>query len=380
MQNKEIKDRGIDCIARYLEEVRKVVSEYENYIVVFRGEDEVFSNPCIPSIFRKNLIIQSPYYEKNLLDAMKQNALSQEESYLNNAINAQHGEFPSRLLDVTYNCLVALYFATTPYYHKSEDDHDDKDGMVYVFHFDSAYSPSAQNIQDNYKSIICREDNYLSNNMLFSKSHKFIDHSKINKRIIAQQGAFILFQGDDAESLPKYCFCGIRIPNESKKKLRKELKILFGIHTGYIYPEIVNLVNDISSKCKRIKTDVYSVSIELSSIENQFEIECEYYYKKIIEADKSDHQVERVRITEKVIYSYYLGIMQLIDYCKHVEEKGEKGEQYNQIKKAINNFINEYNGVIDEFDEALRNKKLNELLDVKKFAVSPVEGGEINND
>lgn len=47
---------------------------------------------------------------------MSANHLTDGKTYLEIAIDAQHGGFPSRLLDVTYNCIVALYFAITPYY------------------------------------------------------------------------------------------------------------------------------------------------------------------------------------------------------------------------------------------------------------------------
>ena len=42
---------------------------------------------------------------------MSANHLTDGKTYLEIAIDAQHGGFPSRLLDVTYNCIVALYFA-----------------------------------------------------------------------------------------------------------------------------------------------------------------------------------------------------------------------------------------------------------------------------
>ena len=78
-------------------------------------------------------------------------------SYLENAIDAQHGEFPSRLLDVSYNCLTALYFAVTPYYHHLPDSLDNVDGMVYIFYVDEIFSPSASNTNDNYNTIINKD-------------------------------------------------------------------------------------------------------------------------------------------------------------------------------------------------------------------------------
>lgn len=256
---------------------------------------------------------KSSHYEKNLLDSLKQHKLSDCENYLENAINAQHGEFPSRLLDVTYNCLIALYFAVTPYYHSEEEAHDNKPGQVYIFHMNKVVSPSAEETQKYYSKIIRKDNNLLSENMIFGKNHIFIDHCKINHRIIAQQGAFILFQGEDAEPLPAYTFEGILIPASSKKQIRKELKNLFGIHTGSIYPEIVNYAAELTKNTERITSIDYSFTAELADLREQFERELEYYLNLMISCENSQ-LVEIERIAEKVIYSYYLGVVQLHDY------------------------------------------------------------------
>ena len=73
------------------------------------------------------------FFEKNVLDEMSANHIAIGQSYLEKAINAQHGGFPSRLLDVSYNSLIALFFAITPFYNKKIDDTDKEDGFVYVF-------------------------------------------------------------------------------------------------------------------------------------------------------------------------------------------------------------------------------------------------------
>lgn len=77
---------------------------------------------------------------------MSANHLTDGKTYLEIAIDAQHGGFPSRLLDVTYNCIVALYFAITPYYTESETSHDNEDGIVYIFFLEDIYCPTGNNI------------------------------------------------------------------------------------------------------------------------------------------------------------------------------------------------------------------------------------------
>lgn len=85
---------------------------------------------------------------------MSANHLTDGKTHLEIAIDAQHGGFPSRLLDVTYNCLVALYFAITPYYTESETSHDNEDGIVYIFFLEDIYCPTGNNINQAYNACL----------------------------------------------------------------------------------------------------------------------------------------------------------------------------------------------------------------------------------
>ena len=85
---------------------------------------------------------------------MTANHIAKGDSYLEKAINAQHGGFPSRLLDVSYNSLVALFFATTPFYNKIITESDGEDGYVYVFSLDEMFCPVGDGIKDNYTALI----------------------------------------------------------------------------------------------------------------------------------------------------------------------------------------------------------------------------------
>ncbi len=260
---------SITNVSDYILEVSTIISTYgENTTIVYRGEVNIFPTPCQPNIFRKDILKKNPFFEKNLFDEMTANKLTDGTSYLEKAIDAQHGGFPSRLLDVTYNSLIALYFATTPSPNKSEDDEDGKDGMVYIYSFDKLFCPSGKNINTNYNSIINRKDSWLIAHTIFQKNHKLIDHIKLNNRIVAQQGALILFQGDDVCPISNARYRKILIPSTSKKLLRRELKTLFGLHTGFIYPEPTNLVTDISNKSYNIDNSEFNLENELNLILN----------------------------------------------------------------------------------------------------------------
>jgi len=175
---------GIHNVSQYWYRVGSFIKERQqgDRIVVYRGEPDVYYKPCRPNIFRSDVLNNNRFFEKNLFDTMRQNKLTGEKRYLDNAIDAQHGEFPSRLLDVSYNCLIALYFAVTPYYHNAENSMDHRDGMVYLFFIDEIFSPSSSNTNDNYNAIINQDQEWYQNHILFWNNHKFIDHTKLNSR------------------------------------------------------------------------------------------------------------------------------------------------------------------------------------------------------
>lgn len=357
------KDSLIEKISK--QEIRSV-SDYINTIALFinakkeegvtflyRGEPQVYDDYCKPNIFRKNILFTNEFYEMSLLNAMRQNKLSDKSSYLENAIDAQHGEFPSRLLDVSYNCLNALYFAVTPYYHKKETEYDEYDGMVYIFYIEDIFSPSAKNSNDNFDAIINKDKKWFNNYVIFEKNHKFIDHTKINSRIIAQQGAFILFQGNDPESIPTYMMNGIVIPKGAKPKLREELSLMFGINTGSIYPETVNLVNDITHKSKKIRTENFNCKNEFKYVIKNLKKELGYYYDYICSIDVEDDSVvfETVCHVEKVINSYRIGLYDFFNDLDNLKINDFEGDV---DKEKIKSFlVEEFNKTVKEFENKI---------------------------
>lgn len=354
---------GIEAenVSKYLEKISNLMKTQnsEDHIFVYRGEPQKYDRPCRPNIFRKGVLDKNPFFEKSLFDTMRQNRLTGEIKYLDNAIDAQHGEFTSRLLDVTYNCLIALYFAVTPYYHKPEDALDDKDGMVYLFFVDEIFSSSAQNTNDCYEAIINRDQFWFTDNIIFAKNHKFIDHTKLNNRIISQQGAFILFQGNDADDLPVCMTYGIRIPASAKKQIRSELKLLFGIHTGTVYPETVNLVRELSEKSGKINISRFSFQTELEFVLSNFKKEIDYYldYLMYCRQENSSSYSDANILVEKVINSYRIGLIDLNTNLLKNDREGCTDE----FKKTYRSVIEKYNSILEQLGRDLKQFELDDL-------------------
>lgn len=329
-------------VSNFIEKVNALINSHTDKKVhfLYRGECKRYPNFCKPNIFRKNVLSTNPLYEKSLFNTMRQNKLSNNESYLENAIDAQHGEFPSRLLDVSYNCLTALYFAVTPYYHKNVSEYDEDDGMVYVFFIDEIFSPSAQNTNDNYNAIIDKECPWFNNHAIFQKNHKFIDHTKINNRIIAQQGAFILFQGNDDEKIPSYMMGGIVIPKESKPMLRKELSVMFGINTGSVYPEIVNVAEDLVNKSKSLVTEPFGWKNEIKYVLNNLGKELSYYTEQLASHNttKDSEYYDMIQTVEMIINSYRIGIIDFLQDFKSCKYSGSEQDEHDEKIKIIDRY------------------------------------------
>lgn len=350
MENKKIYD-----VATFLKKVSARIRQYDNqkWIFLYRGESKEYEKPCIPNIFRAELMVNNPFFEKNLFDTMRQHKLSGEKNYLENAIDAQHGEFPSRLLDVTYNCLIALYFAVTPYYHNEESKYDNENGKVYIFIIDEIYSPSSENINRCYNAIVNRENDWFTDNIIFTKNHKFIDHIKLNSRIIAQQGAFVLFQGDDAESIPQYRYFELVIPKEAKRRIRKELKDLFGIYTGSVFPEVVNLTSALSEKSQLINCKEFTIRNELDEVIRNLSNELDYYLQCLLEErDNEKEKYYNICIWfEKILYSYKIGFGEFVMANVKCEKKF---------------YIDQYNLLLEKFSEELKNEEILDF-DIDEF-------------
>jgi hypothetical protein len=125
MRNEEQK---IGTISRFLQRLEAIETD-ERRILYFRGLSKE-SYELEPSIYRnKGLIANEARMLKELIVRCP-NDFDDSSSTFQTLVKMQHYGVPTRLLDITSNPLVALYFACTR--HES----DDEDGEVIVTSFD----------------------------------------------------------------------------------------------------------------------------------------------------------------------------------------------------------------------------------------------------
>lgn len=183
------------------------------------------------------------YYE---ILSLKPDSFINDRTVYERLITMQHFGMPTRLMDVTRNPLVAIFFACNNLQRANVD------GIVYTF-------------KKENKDFLNFEDEKLEKlRILFDKSNgKTIDLSKDpflskiwfirgvakNQRINSQSGDFI-FVGSGANvekeliDLPKLT---IVIDSKTKKTLLEQLESL-NIHGGAVYPDLTHMSNYIRNK------------------------------------------------------------------------------------------------------------------------------------
>ena len=73
---KENNHQPIENVADYIERVNQYISIDTKSISVYRGEPKKYSKPCVPNIYRDNLLKENKLFEKSLFDAMRQTRLT----------------------------------------------------------------------------------------------------------------------------------------------------------------------------------------------------------------------------------------------------------------------------------------------------------------
>lgn len=328
----------VRSVTEYIARINTICknNDDEENIIVYRGEPVVYPTPGMPGIFREDYLKRDPYFEKNILLEMKANKLSEGNNYLEIAIDAQHGGFPSRLLDVSFNSLIALYFACVSKPENKEKE-DGKDSQVIIYKMKKAYCPTASNVIENYNAMLNNPMGHI-NEIIFESNHKLIDHIKVNSRIIAQQGALILFQGNEWMPIPNRLIETIVIDAAKKGEMERQLEQLFGINTSFVYPEIDYSIEKIKAKAKYIISDDFTIPNELQiCYENKLE-EIEDALKRIAHLSNIEVKIEEIRKLEKAIEAWREDLIyfnnkykeQIMDLVQQ-NSMEEIGKSYNRI-------------------------------------------------
>lgn len=299
MTNNENHDKNQDrtpitSINSFLDALRNLdENDYNEKEYFFRGHANINWEP-IPSIYRNEKWIKNEDLMIKDLISRCPNDFQDHKYTFQSLVKMQHYSLPTRLLDVTTNPLVALYFSCQPEKIKNESDVEiESDGEVVVFcafkdsikyhdsdtvsvisniakrpkDFDLSEAPKSekeikafnatQKIQLLLHEIRHEKPHFESK---IQRSHLesvvFVRPLLDNPRIIKQEGAFILFgiknKKTDPAKISEIYFPRVRrprlvIPASKKESILNELEIL-GVSNGTIFPDIDNVAKFIKSK------------------------------------------------------------------------------------------------------------------------------------
>jgi FRG domain len=188
---------------------------------VFRGHSKA-SYELIPSVGRAEPKSREKY-EKSLFDIFCREALA----FMNTPPPspwewlsiAQHHRLPTRMLDWTYNPLVALYFAV--------QENEDSDGKVFALH---AAATASESVRPPSPFVI-------------DKPYKFFPNI-ITPRIRAQEGVFVVCRNVESpldRDMPSdWIIEQYLIPASAKEFVRWELYWL-GVHASSLFPDLDGL-------------------------------------------------------------------------------------------------------------------------------------------
>lgn len=223
-------------------------------LIAFRGESNDYgATKLTPSLFRDSSYVAK---EAHLFELFcDYSIVDSKASNIEKAIETQHYASISRMLDISFDVLVALYFACS--------NPEKYDGYVYVFAFPEHYSPHSKYIEEFYTNVLDGK------HVAYSRNFKVFSHSFTNERIKAQKGGFIFFPGKEFHPINSCYYDRIRISKNHKKEILDDLEILFQITTATLFPEKDKIAKVITQKFKSSAYSPKEVSLE-NEIESFF--------------------------------------------------------------------------------------------------------------
>jgi len=278
----------VNSILEYLVEIDNKIEGLkkrfpdENIVICFRGESKDYKGSRMkPTIFRDNSPKSIKSIERKTFESVQDYNISNNSNcLLHKAIDTQHYIAYSRLLDVSFNALIALFFALD--YDFKKDDVP----RVYILGIPQrfSFSPNSNYLNKLFDNIVEGDDENISDN-----NHKLILPSMINERIIAQDGGLVLFPGSHYQAIPQCYIDEVIINKDNQEKYFEILREWFNIEDSKVYPEKMYMK-------KRVKKD-NTTRMDYSSSDENLEIDL-FMHKLLIEVKYQIMQVANNNIIE----------------------------------------------------------------------------------
>lgn len=227
----------VSDILRFVKGYSELPSE-----IIYRGQNKDWD--ILPSLFRKskgkNLRIEHELLRR--LKLRKPILPSELEDSFDFLIFAQQHSMPTRLLDWTYNPLIALWFAC----NKKEKKKDfSGDGIIYVM--DSSSLEDARKTSIKYNESESVFASHLDNIDQFRK----LIPSPLFDRLVSQNGIFTVFP--NTPKVDELNIIKVMIPNGRKVPILKEL--------GKLKINAYTIFRDFDSLCETLYWEAYSNEI-----------------------------------------------------------------------------------------------------------------------
>jgi len=228
----------IACVSSFLQSFKEIINKNDkDYIYCFRGQ--AVSNWEINSSLSRHSTLSNS--SKEMYEEVIKNFPSDfhniNEFEFNDLAKMQHYSIPTNLIDVSFNPLIALFFAT----EKGKGKNGVQSGIVYVFKIPKEIDGKEFVKYNGSDKIFVDNANF--NETLFIKT----DYS--NERIKRQDGAFIYNPTNDNLYEKKWIIHRFIIQNKNKLPIRNELAML-NISYRTLFPELSEYHKEIEAKLR----------------------------------------------------------------------------------------------------------------------------------
>ncbi len=260
MQASALEIQAIEKLSQYTDFVSRFFRDGGSGSWLLRGEARLYNKPASPSLLRSSedsnqSLTRHRFPHRSITDKeveevekCQRDRPNGSDRYINAFIPsmhaldvnwlpiARHFGYQTRLLDVTVNPLVALYFACDP-----EDSHD---GYVYAMQTGGFRPVNNRNpplasrndyphVPINYLDLYDVDVDHHSNN--FDKLAYHFEAPIPQERLIAQAGSFLFWRDLDYVLPKNRQLIPIRVAGDAKERLRGELSA-FSVTHRFLFP------------------------------------------------------------------------------------------------------------------------------------------------